>query len=175
MRCESCAGTSTVSALEVRGLGEATARRTKARVRERTTDVTDDSVRIERELLDRHAMNLLIAASLPRDGHAIDIGAHRGGVLREILRVAPLGRHVAYEPLPDCYKYLRREFRQVDVRNVALSDTNGTTSFLHVVAAPEFSGMRQRAYPGYEDSPRRKLTVPMQRLDDDLPDGCVPR
>lgn len=129
---------------------------------------------MERELLDRHAMNLLIAASLPRDGHAIDVGAHRGGVLREILRVAPLGRHVAYEPLPDCYKYLRREFRQVDVRNVALSDTNGTTSFLHVVAAPEFSGMRQRAYPGYEDSPRRTLTVPMQRLDDDLPDGFRP-
>jgi FkbM family methyltransferase len=131
--------------------------------------VTDDHIRIERETLDRLAMNVLIAATLSRDDHAIDIGAHRGGVLREILRVAPLGRHIAFEPLPDCCEYLRCEFPQVDVRNVALSDEDGETNFVHVVAAPEFSGMRQRAYPGYEDSPRRTLTVPMHRLDDALP------
>jgi FkbM family methyltransferase len=136
--------------------------------------VTDDTIRIERETLDRLAMNVLIAATVPRDGNAIDIGAHRGGVLSEILRVAPLGRHIAFEPLPDCYEYLRREFPQVDVRNVALSDENGETNFLHVVAAPEFSGMRQRAYPGYEDSPRQTITVPMQRLDDALPAGFHP-
>lgn len=136
--------------------------------------MTDDHIRIERETLDRLAMNVLIAATLPRDGHAIDIGAHRGGVLREILRVAPEGRHIAYEPLPDCYEYLRAEFPQVDVRNAAVSDQSGETSFLHVVAAPEFSGMRQRAYPGYEDSPRQTLTVQVQRLDDSLPPDFHP-
>jgi FkbM family methyltransferase len=136
--------------------------------------VTDDHIRVERETLDRLAMNVLIAASLPPTGQAIDIGAHRGGVLREILRVAPLGRHIAYEPLPDCYEYLRREFPEVDVRNVALSDENGETGFLHVVEAPEFSGMRRRVYPGYEDSPRRTLTVAMQRLDDSLPPDFHP-
>lgn len=119
-------------------------------------------------------MSVLIAATLPRDGHAIDVGAHRGGVLSELLRVAPRGRHIAYEPLPDCYRYLRREFPAVDVRQAALSDENGETTFLHVEQAPEFSGLRRRNYPGFEDSPRKELTVRTQRLDDALPEGFRP-
>jgi FkbM family methyltransferase len=127
-----------------------------------------------RELLDRHAMKLLIAAILAPDGQAIDVGAHSGAVLREIVRVAPAGKHLAFEPLPDHYEYLRREFPQVDVRNVALADRSGSASFVHVEAAPEYSGLRERTYPGYEDSPRRTLTVTTERLDDALPEEFEP-
>lgn len=136
--------------------------------------MTMDPVGERRDALDRHAMRVLIAATLGPDSHAIDVGAHSGAILREIVRVAPEGRHIAYEPLPHCYEQLTREFPQVDVRNAALSDTAGTTSFIHVEAAPEFSGMRQRAYPGYEDSPRTTLTVRTERLDDALPADVAP-
>lgn len=133
-----------------------------------------DRVAERREALDRHAMLMLIAATLRPNAQAIDVGAHRGAVLREIVRVAPIGNHLAYEPLPDCYAYLRREFPQVEVRNVALSDQTGETSFIEVEAAPEYSGMRERAYPGFEDSPRNVLTVTTERLDDTLPEGFHP-
>ncbi len=136
--------------------------------------MTDDSVGARREALDRHAMKVLIAATLAPDGQAIDVGAHLGAVLQEIVRVAPLGRHLAYEPLPRCCEHLRHEFPHVDVRDAALSDRNGNASFVQVEAAPEFSGLRERSYPGYEDSVRRTLTVRTERLDDALPEGFRP-
>jgi FkbM family methyltransferase len=136
--------------------------------------LTADEVAAERVALDQHGMRVLIAASLARDGQAIDVGAHTGTILREIVRVAPAGRHIAYEPLPDCYEHLRHAFPQVDVRNAALSDQSGETSFIHVRAAPEYSGLRERSYPGYEDSPRETITVRTERLDDALPPAARP-
>jgi FkbM family methyltransferase len=133
-----------------------------------------ESVAERRDALDRHAMRVLIAATLTPDGHAIDVGAHSGAVLREIVRVAPAGHHIAYEPLPHCCEQLRREFPRVDVRNAALSDQQGTTSFVHLEAAPEYSGLRERTYPGFEHSPRKLLTVRTERLDDALPEGYRP-
>lgn len=135
---------------------------------------TIDPAALQRDALDRHAMRVLIAGLLQPDSDAIDVGAHTGAILREIVRVAPRGRHIAYEPLPGCFEQLRAEFPAVDVRNAALSDENGTTSFIHVEAAPEYSGMRERTYPGYEDSPRRVLTVTTQRLDDALGEEVRP-
>ncbi len=133
-----------------------------------------DEVAAERVALDQHGMRVLIAATLGPNDQAIDVGAHTGAVLREIVRVAPGGRHIAYEPLPDCSEYLRRTFPQVDVHNAALSDENGETSFIHVPAAPEFSGMRERTYPGYENAPRQTITVRTERLDDALPADARP-
>ncbi len=40
------------------------------------------------------SLRLLIAYSLPHDANCIDVGAHDGDVLREILRVAPQGWHI---------------------------------------------------------------------------------
>jgi FkbM family methyltransferase len=132
------------------------------------------SVAARRDARDRHGMRVVFAATLASDAQVIDVGAHSGAVLGEIVRVAPHGRHIAYEPLPEMAAYLRRAFPQVDVRQAALSDENGSTSFVHVQAAPEFSGLRERAYPGYEASPRRTLTVRAERLDDALPADSRP-
>jgi FkbM family methyltransferase len=114
-------------------------------------------------------MHVIIAATLARDGSAVDVGAHRGAILGQIARVAPLGRHIAYEPLPDCAAYLRREFPNIDIRQAALSDQTGTTTFLHIEQAPEYSGLRQRNYPGFESSSRQEIAVRTERLDDALP------
>lgn len=136
--------------------------------------MTADDLVAERVARDQHAMRVLIAATLAPDGQAIDVGAHTGAVLREIVRVAPAGRHIAYEPLPWAEEHLRREFPGVEVRDAALSDENGTASFVHVEAAPEYSGLRERNYPGYEDSRRQLLTVRTERLDDALPPDARP-
>jgi FkbM family methyltransferase len=136
--------------------------------------LTAEELVAERVALDQHGMRVLIAASLAPNGQAIDVGAHTGAILREIVRVAPAGRHIAYEPLPDCFEHLQRAFPQVDIRNAALSDDDGETSFIYVPAAPEYSGLRERTYPGYEDAPRQTITVCTERLDDTLPPDAHP-
>ena len=65
-------------------------------------------------------------------------------------------------------------FPTVEVRNAALSDTAGQVDFIHVEAAPEFSGLREREYGAYAGSPRTTITVRTERLDDSLSPDFVP-
>ncbi|MGH2866442.1 MAG: FkbM family methyltransferase [Solirubrobacteraceae bacterium] len=120
-------------------------------------------------------MSVLLAATLSRDAHTIDVGAHSGAVLRDIVRVAPAGRHIAYEPIPEFAAWLRAEFGSVDVRNAALSDDNGQANFVLVDSAPELSGFKERAYHGVADVRKHEITVRTERLDDSLPDWFEPR
>jgi FkbM family methyltransferase len=118
------------------------------------------------------SLRLLLAFTLSPDSNCIDVGAHRGDVLRDMLRLAPQGRHIAYEPIPDLAAALAKEFPSADVRNAALSDSAGETSFVHVLSNPAYSGFREREYPGHEQLER--INVRTERLDDALPDGYVP-
>jgi FkbM family methyltransferase len=133
------------------------------------------SVGSRREARDRHAMSVLLASTLARDAHTVDVGAHSGAVLREIVRIAPEGRHIAYEPIPELARHLTGEFPGVDVRNAALSDETGETSFIHVDSAPEYSGLRERDYHGFDTVEKHEITVRTERLDDVLPEGFAPR
>jgi FkbM family methyltransferase len=119
-------------------------------------------------------MRVLLSVALRRDAHTIDVGAHSGAVLREILRVAPAGRHLAYEPLPEYAAMLTTQFPSVVVNNAALSDENGTARFVHVDSAPEYSGLREREYHGVDDVRKHEITVRTERLDDVLPAGFEP-
>jgi len=78
----------------------------------------------------------------------VDVGCHEGSVLEHMLRLAPEGRHFAFEPLPAYAQRLRERFgaSQVAVFEVALSDVAGETTFQHVVTNPSYSGLRQRRY-----------------------------
>ena len=52
-----------------------------------------------RNLRDDGRLSALIRA-LPSDANCVDIGANVGSVLEEMVRAAPHGQHVAFEPLP---------------------------------------------------------------------------
>ena len=54
----------------------------------------------------------VLASSLRPDGTYVDIGADRGQVLREAVRVAPGARHVAFEPIPCSPKRLGASSRR---------------------------------------------------------------
>jgi FkbM family methyltransferase len=125
-----------------------------------------------RDRLDTEHLHLLLAFALSPDSNCIDVGAHHGDVLREIVRLAPSGRHIAYEPVPDSHAALVREFPDVDVRHAALSNESGETSFVHVQTDSAYSGLRERAYP--RDFERETITVRTETLDSGLPDGYVP-
>jgi FkbM family methyltransferase len=125
-----------------------------------------------RDLRDNDHLKLLLAFALAEDSNCIDVGASVGEFLGEIARLAPEGRHIAYEPLPDHCAELARRFPQVDVRQAALSSGPGEASFRYVRSHPGMSGFRERDYPGKEEI--EMLTVRVEDLDSALPDGYVP-
>jgi FkbM family methyltransferase len=126
-----------------------------------------------RDRLDNERLRQLLAFTLREDSNCIDIGCHRGEVLRELLRLAPRGRHIAYEPVPASHARLVRELTDVEVRRAAVSDEEGEASFTVVPELPSFSGLRERSYPG---APRlERITVRTERLDSALEPGYVPR
>lgn len=123
---------------------------------------------------DHEALPTIFAAALAPDANCVDVGAHGGDVLVDLLRIAPRGHHLAFEPLPHLAAQLQRRLPSVDVRAVALSDANGTADFAHVVDRPGWSGLKERPTPDGAAADVRHITVPTQRLDDALPPGYVP-
>jgi FkbM family methyltransferase len=128
-----------------------------------------------RDMLDWESMRRLLAFSLGPQSACIDIGAHRGLVLEEILRVAPEGRHTAFEPIPWLADQLAVEFPQVEVHQIALSDAAGTAEFAHVSGDAEgLSGFRSRALPAGVEADVVQISVQTARLDDMLAPDYVP-
>jgi FkbM family methyltransferase len=123
---------------------------------------------------DHDALATIFAATLAPDACCIDVGAHSGDVLAEIVRIAPRGHHLAFEPLPALATALQKRLPGVDVRNVALDDASGTAPFTHVLDRPGWSGLKARPTPD-GDAPRTEtIEVTVERLDDVLPDGYTP-
>jgi FkbM family methyltransferase len=80
------------------------------------------------------------------NSNCVDIGCHKGTILKEMLRIAPAGTHYAFEPLPELYEELLLSFPGVKIYGVALSDSVGEVSFQHVVTDPSYSGLKRRQY-----------------------------
>jgi FkbM family methyltransferase len=129
---------------------------------------------VKRDRRDNEHLRMLLAFSLSPDSNCIDVGAHQGEILREMVRLAPAGRHIAFEPLPDFHAELVREFPGVDVRCSALSSEEGEATFTYVRSNPRYSGFRERDYPAGREA-IEKIVVKRERLDALLPDDYVPR
>jgi FkbM family methyltransferase len=126
----------------------------------------------KRAYKDEENLRLLIAFVLNSDSNCIDVGSHEGRFLEDIVRLAPLGHHIAYEPLPHFSKKLTQQFPTVDVRAAAASNVDGEGEFVHVKNLPAYSGFRRRAYPSAPDI--EMIRVRTERLDDHLPADYVP-
>lgn len=116
---------------------------------------------------DRDGVRIMDRVLAP-DSNCVDVGAHRGSVLRDILQRAPAGRHHAIEPIPRLAAELRRRFAGVTVHQGALSDERGTARFCHVMDSPGLSGLR-RMNGVQADAELDWIEVPTERLDDLLP------
>jgi FkbM family methyltransferase len=125
-----------------------------------------------RDRVDNEHIRLLLAFCLPEDANCIDIGAHSGVLLREMVRCAPRGSHIAYEPLPELAQRLSREFPGVEVRNAAVSNHTGHAHFYRVRDDPMQSGLRLRT--GADTAIADPIPVEVERLDDSLPPDYVP-
>jgi FkbM family methyltransferase len=128
---------------------------------------------VRADIRDHELLIGLLMRVLEPDSDCLDVGAASGSILREMVRLAPRGRHVAWEPLPEQAARLRAEFPAVDVRQAALSDFNGHADFQHATDEPTWSGFRARPTP--RGSRFASLVVACERLDDALPEGVEPR
>jgi FkbM family methyltransferase len=127
---------------------------------------------IRADIRDTALLVALLEEVLERDSDCLDVGAHAGSVLAEMVRIAPRGRHVAWEPLPAFAGELRQRFPTVEVREAALGDRAGERAFAHVVEDPGWSGFLARPTPS--ESQVEALAVRVERLDDALPDEVRP-
>jgi FkbM family methyltransferase len=128
------------------------------------------------ELYDLQTTQVMERVLAP-DSNCIDVGCHAGAVLDEMLRLAPRGHHLAFEPLPDLFAKLQAKYAGrtgVTLHEAALSDSAGTSTFQHVVTNPAYSGILQRHF----DRPHEDvvpITVRLERLDDVVPAGTPVR
>jgi FkbM family methyltransferase len=127
-----------------------------------------------RDHRDNEHLTAILAACLAADANCVDVGAHSGAVLRDIVRCAPAGRHIAFEPLPEFAAALAREFPSVDVHHAAVSDAPGEHDFTYVVSDPMQSRLIETGGASPMTGSARSLRVRTERLDDVLPDDYVP-
>lgn len=120
---------------------------------------------------DREATDVMRRVLRP-DSSCIDVGAHSGSMLEEILELAPRGSHHAFEPLPRYAARLRSRFPQVQVHEAAVGDEMGEVEFVHVVNAPAYSGLRERDYDR-PDVKLERVRVREVRLDEVIPESSA--
>jgi FkbM family methyltransferase len=126
--------------------------------------------------LEASRIELALPRIIHRSMNCIDIGAHLGSVLNAIKHLAPEGTHIAIEPVPYKYQWLKQKFPDVRVLQIALSDSIGEVEFFLQPQSSGFSGLRPHV-SGEAKKAFEILKVTCQRLDNivpiDLPIGFI--
>lgn len=101
-----------------------------------------------------------------QDGNCIDIGCHKGEMLKLMIKNAPNGKHFAFEPIPFLFLDLKKKFTQnVSIFSYALSDAEGKDKFQLVKNALAYSGLQKRKYD-ISNPIIQEINVEKKRLDD---------
>jgi len=103
--------------------------------------------------------------------NCIDIGCHKGEMLNYMLKLAPMGIHFAFEPIPHLYHDLLNKYNsKASVFPYALSNSSGETTFQWVKNAPAYSGIKRRKYD-IENPNIEEITVEKKLLDEVIPES----
>ncbi|NJO17642.1 MAG: FkbM family methyltransferase [Thioploca sp.] len=123
--------------------------------------------KIHREL----TLTKSLMRSLIRDPmNCIDVGAHLGSVLSQILKFSPHGNHIAIEPVPYKAQWLREKFPTVAVHQVAVSDASSIANFNYYPQKSGFSGLQSREQLRNNEI---QFTVKCEQLDDLIADKHI--
>ena len=118
--------------------------------------------------LESERVDEIMHRTIAADTNCIDIGCHLGGYLQKIVTLAPRGRHLAIEPVPDKAAWLRRKFPSVVVVEAAADDSEGTKEFFIDPAQTALSGLRVTS----STAPREALRVRCRMVDDIVDEGA---
>jgi FkbM family methyltransferase len=117
---------------------------------------------------DAVAMRAILAAVLREGSCYVDVGANRGQLLREAVRLAAGGRHVAFEPIPELAAELAVAFPQVDCRALALGARSGHASFWHYTRLDGWSGLERNPEISDAEGAPVRIEVEISTLDEQL-------
>jgi FkbM family methyltransferase len=110
----------------------------------------------------------VLAAVLGGESSYVDVGSNRGQVLREAVRVAPHGQHIAFEPIPALAAGIAREFPGVDCRRKALGAVAATAEFCHFTQLEGWSGLRRNPEISDQRGRPELIEVEVSTLDAEL-------
>lgn len=119
---------------------------------------------------DEH-LRLLMAAVVGPDSCCVDVGANRGEFVARMIELAPGGRHLAVEPLPELAAHIADTLPKAIVHEVAASNVSGTTSFYRAVGRDGYSSLNADSSAEGE---WEQLTVRTEPLDVILADEPPP-
>jgi len=114
------------------------------------------------------AIRAVLASTLRSDATYVDVGANRGQILRDAVRVAPRGRHVAFEPIPELAAELAGSFPGVDCRQTAVGAGAGVAEFCHFTRMDGWSGLRRSPEVSDERGHPRYISVTVSTLEAEL-------
>lgn len=115
----------------------------------------------------------IMSQTIKPTSNCIDVGCHKGEILDIILKLAPNGKHFAFEPIPILYENLSRKYAsKVSMYPYALADNEGTTTFQFVKNAPAYSGIKKRKYD-IDDPEIEEINVELKKLDDVIPNDIA--
>lgn len=117
------------------------------------------------------AIGAILAATLRSDSTYVDVGTNRGQILRDAVRLAPRGRHVAFEPIPALADEVTRTFPGVDCRRLAVGAEAGTAQFCHFTELDGWSGLRRSPQISDERGRPQYIEVQVSTLDAELRDA----
>jgi FkbM family methyltransferase len=114
------------------------------------------------------AIAAILAATLAGDDIYVDVGTNRGQLLSEAVRIAPLGRHIAFEPIPELAEEVRRAFPGIDCRSLALGAHADVMRFCHFRKLDGWSGLRRSPEISDERGDPEYFDVQVSTLDAEL-------
>ncbi len=117
----------------------------------------------ERVYRDQQRLKIVLPELLEADSNCIDVGAHKGNFLNHVLKYAPKGEHLAFEPLRELYDQLKLDYPNINIYNLALSDYKGKATFIKVDNALAWSGFTEQEYPMKVKT--TQMQVPVDKLD----------
>jgi FkbM family methyltransferase len=120
------------------------------------------------------AINAVLAGALAGAGPYVDVGTNRGQVLREAVRVAPRGRHLAFEPIPALAAEVAQAFPQVECRQKAIGARTESAEFCYFRRLDGWSGLQRSPEISDARGDPEYITVEVSTLDVEL-EGLSPR
>ncbi len=118
-------------------------------------------------IYDKQARKIM-SRVLRKDSNCLDVGANEGVFLKDMLKYAPQGDHIAVEPIHELAERISEKYPQVEVHECALSNVAGTSTFQLVVNNPGYSGLRRRHYD-FGEPVIKEIRVRTRTLDELYP------